>query len=525
MTDMKQRIIRLAIFATTAASGVAAAQGVDEIPVGASAALAASGEVFADPDAVEERIDATTYVLGPGDNLVLGMWGEQPSIRPLTVTLEGVLLIREVGEIAVAGKTLAEAGELVEQRLSDAYRNVRITLRLLSVRKFKIPVTGQVVDPGLHVAKALDRVSAIVRRASGFAEGASRRRIVVTNGGVERARADLARFDRLGDSSADPLLESGDHVHVPFVRDVVTVHGAVHLPGAIELVPGDRLSTVLELAGGLFPNAAFDSIEVARFVDDLSPPVRTTVAYADAERFELEESDEVFVRTIGEWREREVASVEGEVAFPGSYPITEGETTLRALVQRAGGPTADASIELATVTRTADGRIADPEFERLKLLSRTEMTDDEYEYVKMRARQRPGLMVVDFSRALLGDEEHDILLEDGDRVEFPRRGEFVSVLGLVSEPGNVTLRRGLDVDDYIELAGGYAERARKGRTRVVRSGTGEWLEPGDVDELRAGDTIWVPEKPDRDFWHIFMTSLGVATQFATLYLLVDRVAN
>jgi hypothetical protein len=89
----------------------------------------------------------------------------------------------------------------------------------------------------------------------------------------------------------------------------------------------------------------------------------------------------------------------------------------------------------------------------------------------------------------------------------------------------VTFEPGLRYRDYVRLAGGYAERADKGKARVVRIGTGEWEKPKDVGAFRPGDTIWVPEKRDRDWWRFFRDGLLVATQVATLYLVADRAVN
>jgi protein involved in polysaccharide export with SLBB domain len=154
------------------------------------------------------------------------------------------------------------------------------------------------------------------------------------------------------------------------------------------------------------------------------------------------------------------------------------------------------------------------------------MTEDEYEYFKMRSREKPGVMVIDFEKLINeGSEEQNIFLMDGDRIEVPKHKDYVSVLGMVARPGNVEYRAELSAKDYIRLAGGYADRAAKGKTRVIRVASGEWQKPGDVDQIHAGDTVWVPEKPDRDWWKFFRDGLLVATQIATLYLVADRAVN
>jgi hypothetical protein len=84
---------------------------------------------------------------------------------------------------------------------------------------------------------------------------------------------------------------------------------------------------------------------------------------------------------------------------------------------------------------------------------------------------------------------------------------------------------GLEPEDYIRRAGGYAEKAAQGKTRVIRAATGEWVSLGEVDALEAGDTIWVPEKPERHYWALLRDIIQVTTQIVTIYLVVDRAVS
>lgn len=495
--------------------------------------------------AVEDPIDPETYVLGPLDGIVLAIWsgtGGQTATHELSVTYEERLLIPSVGEVNVAGLTMAEAEREVAARVRDRLGDVRVTLTLTRLRRMKIPVTGHVAAPGIHVVRSQNRVSELLSRV-GLAEGASNRHITVSGRGGSTRRVDLVRFRRLGDASMDPVLGNGDAVHVPFAVAYVHVYGAVNAPGRFEHVEGDRLSDLLAFAGGFAQDARRDTLVLARIHDGSGPPERVALTPAlDATRstvyvpvgtaksepadYLVEPNDRLFVKRIGDYGNRQVVTLVGEVANPGDYPIVEGETRLREVIRRAGGLTSDASLEEASLVRTASQTLTDPEFERLRNVPVADMTDDEYEYFKMRARETPGRMVVDFRKLLVeGSAAHDVLLIDGDVISIPLRKDFVSVLGLVRDPGNVTFESSHGYRDYVALAGGFAERADRGKTRVVRAGSGEWQEPGDVRTFRPGDTIWVPEKRDRDYWKLFRDGLLVATQIATLYLVADRAAN
>ena len=77
----------------------------------------------------------------------------------------------------------------------------------------------------------------------------------------------------------------------------------------------------------------------------------------------------------------------------------------------------------------------------------------------------------------------------------------------------------------MDSAGGYLWNARRGKVRIIRGGSGEWMRPKDVEEILPGDAIWVPEKPERDLWKIVRTGLSIAAQAATVYIVADRLAE
>ncbi len=138
------------------------------------------------------------------------------------------------------------------------------------------------------------------------------------------------------------------------------------------------------------------------------------------------------------------------------------ETTLSELIARAGGFTSDASLREATLVRKVDESIKDPEYERLRLVPAADMSRTEYEYFKMRGRQRVGLMAVNFVDLFeSGDKNQDVLLRDGDIIMVPLKKTYVTLAGQVAIPGNIRYEPGLTVDDYIARSG----EAMPGRRR------------------------------------------------------------
>ncbi len=524
------------------------------MPVGAMPAGADFGR------GLEAAIDAENYRLGPGDTLMVGIWTPDPVVRTLGVTVEGKIIIPNVGEFDVDGVLLNDARARIHEALLRYFRNVDITIALTSLRRFQVHVLGQVEHPGTYLGTAVDRVSAAVSWAGGFTKTASQRHIVVSSADSVRAYADLFIFLERGIPSANPWLRDGDIVYVPYSRYRFSVQGAVNDPGTFEFLAGDRFSEALGFAGGFTPEAFPDSIEIARYVDvdrhpvrffaiaggDLVPADSAATAYLPplAGRFDLSEvgpqfglspsypdfdlqpDDIIFVRAIPEYRVKRLVEIRGEVVYPGEYAIVEGESRLLDTIQRAGGVTPEAFLTEATLIRREAIRLEDREYERLKSIPPADMTEDEYEYFKLRSRENPGRMVVDFHRLILrGDQTQNLLLRNGDLITIPTARDFISVLGMVSTAGNIPFQDGWTAHDYLEKAGGFAENADKGKTRVIRASTGEWVSLDEAKTLEAGDTIWVPEKPEHNYWQLFRDVIAVTTQIVTIYLVVDRAVS
>ena len=101
----------------------------------------------------------------------------------------------------------------------------------------------------------------------------------------------------------------------------------------------------------------------------------------------------------------------------------------------------------------------------------------------------------------------------------------VRVSGNVVNPGLLSFEPGRDFTFYIEKAGGYSWRASKGEVRVIKEVTGEWIKPGKSTRIHPGDTIWIPEKPDRDYWGFFKDTMIVLGNVATFYLVISEAVK
>ncbi len=483
---------------------------------------------------LEGEVDRSVYRLGPGDGVTLWVSGERVEVTGLTVTPEGMVLLDPAGPLFVGGMTLDDAEAAVVAAMSPYVRNVVIRIQLSHVREFKVHVLGEVNVPDVYVATAVERVSGVIARAEGVTRIGSRRNITVARRTGEVVPVDLVSYEVLGSLDSNPFLLEGDVVRVPPMVEAVRVLGSVFRPGQIELRPGETVADVIELAGGLEPGASTGNVELERFLKD-NPAVSERVfldltgyrrgGTTDA-HMALRNGDRLFVRAVPKWHEENAVLVDGEVRYPGWYAIEEDRDLLSDVIERAGGFTPLAALREATVTRSERDTVVDQEFLRLKNMPVADMTKTEYEYFKFRSRERRGQMVVDFERLFLGsDQSYDLVLRNGDQIVVPRKPLTVAVEGAVASPGHVIYAPGEGVGYYVAQAGGYAWNANRKKTRVIKVSSGEWKWPKHVEDLEPGDTVWIPEKREIEWWPLFKDLARVMAELATVYLVVDTAVG
>ncbi|MDP7030738.1 MAG: SLBB domain-containing protein [Gemmatimonadota bacterium] len=512
---------RAILHALAVALLLAAPAGATDIP----------GPAAVPPPAVEVRegalsgpIDPDVYMVGPGDLFTVTIRAGEVVSLAAAVTPEGNLVLPGIAVVPVAGLSLTGARAAALSRIGEQYREAAVSIALTGLRRIEVHVLGAVANPGPRIGTALDRAGRLVNAAGGVLDGGSRRNIRITRPGGEERRVDLARYEALGDLDVNPPILDGDVILVPFAKGQVSIHGSVEEPNAYEFVPGETVEGLVGLAGGVSREVRADSIEVRSFLDGTRTRSEL-LPWAQGFARTLSEGDQVYIRFRPDWHETRNVELEGEFLSPGLYGINEGTDLLSDVLRRSGGFTPEASLHDATVVRIARSDIVDAEYERLKQVPIEEMTELEYAYFKTKSRQRPGLLVVDMEQLLAGDKGEDILLRDGDRVAIPRKTETIEVAGQVARPGRVTWVKSKPLAWYVNRAGGYSSSARRSRIRVIRGATGEWVPSRKAGELLPGDVIWVPEKPERDWWKTAQETVRFAASVATVYLVIHQATG
>lgn len=480
---------------------------------------------------IEKEISANEYILGPQDVLLVSIVASQPKEFEVEVSPEGKVAVPGVGVIDVKNKTLAEAGDLIVKKVRSIIKASEVNVLLKSIKKFKVSISGAVQKSAVVAASSTDRVSEIIERAGGFKDKASIRNILLyRNDGRQVIEVDLLRYFFLSDKGANPTVQGGDHIVVPFASENAFVQaiGEVNNPGKFEFRINDSLSTLLRFAQGFTAISLLDSVEFARMVgpNEFSTIILDLSNWKDSINiptaklpgdFPLKMGDRVFVRQNSYWKKPMSVIIEGEVVYPGRYPIDEKNFRLSDLLRKCGGFKEEADIERTRLFRKALEDVVDPEMERLSRIPPSEMSKNEYRYFLSRVNERKGLMSIDFRNVLRNPESDDnIILQDKDSIFVPKMNEFVNVQGRVNNPGLVSFKPTYNYLDYIELAGGYGFRADEEATLLVKSKGEQFLAKDLNYKIEPGDNILVPPKEEMTFWEIFTTGLTVATQLLTI---------
>ncbi len=492
---------------------------------------------------MEGPVNANSYIVGPNDVFALGIWGVLSQSIPLAVSPEGSLIIPSVGEVNVSGLSLTETKEKVISRVRKRYISGDITLTLISPRKFLVTVSG--VGQGSYPMSSVMRASgllafiisdsvSLMKSGTSLSERSrfSVRNITLTRKDGSKMRVDLYKYYATRDDKYNPFLREGDLLNIP-KYDVdaafLEVEGAVQFPGLYEYIEGDDLETALQLCRGATTTANMDSILISRLNASANKMTNTFVKYEENKHMPLQINDRVYVMGNTEIRRNFKVIILGEVIRPGPYPITLNSTKLSDIIKETGGFTPNANLATSELYRRLDTfTITAKNRDTVENLYTQRLNDiitnkEEKEYYDNEYRSRIGRVNIDFEKVFVqGDDSQDVTLLDKDIILIGNNKKEVYVYGQVNKPGYVSYIEGADFSYYIDLAGGYGDRADEGEVRVIKFKTREWLDPEDA-KIESEDFIYVPKIIKHDFAYdidLIAKVSSVLVSLITLTLLV-----
>lgn len=382
------------------------------------------------------------YRLGPGDEVIIDIWGASEDNIRAEISPEGNIIISQIGPVHLNGMTVAEANKYVKNLFAKKYSGVGtdtdINLTLGNIRSIMVDVVGEVNTPGTFRLSPFSNVFHAVYNAGGLTDIGSMRQINVVRNGKKIATVDFYDFLFNGKDAGNVRLQEGDMIIVPAYSQLVSVEGNAKRPMLYEMKPAESLSKLLEYAGGFSGDAYSDVVRVER-LNGLEKEL-FTVAKADFPSYSLRDGDVVTIGTITDQYTNQV-ELKGAVKLPGKYAISDNLSTLRQLLNRAEGLLDNAYLDRALIYR--------------------ERPDRSLEVVAINLGD------------LLNGQTADIPLYKNDIIEIAdvneliERGDF-SINGYVAFPGKYPYAAGTTIEDLILQAGGLLEGASTANVDVAR---------------------------------------------------------
>ena len=297
-----------------------------EISIGKKLPLFGYG-LFRNPPstfAPAERIPITgNYIVGPGDELLISVWGQVTLTARLTVDREGNVDIPHVGPVNVAGVKFDQLHDRLAAAIGHYYKNFQISVSLGRLRSIQIYVTGYARRPGNYTVSSLTTLVDALFASGGPSPQGSMRTIQLKRGGRVVTEFDLYDFLLRGDNAKDVPLQPEDVIFIPPIGPLVAIAGAVHVPAIYELAKTSTLGEGIDIAGGLSTVADGNRVTIER-IDKRQARSVDEVALDDAAmKVPLRDGDIVRVVSLSPKIENAVI-LRGNVALPGRYPYRQG---------------------------------------------------------------------------------------------------------------------------------------------------------------------------------------------------------
>ena len=466
------------------------------------------------------------YLITPGDEIALTIWGSVDADLRLTVDRAGRLNIPRVGSVLVAGVRYGDLPSLLNQRVAQVFRNFQLSVSLGQLRSIRIYVTGFTTKPGSYTVSSLSTVVNGLMRAGGPSAAGTFRNIELRRAGKLVSTLDLYDLLIKGDRTGDRVLQPEDVIHIGAVGTQTAVIGSVNKPAIFELKKGETVNDVLRMAGGLTAVADRGRLSVERLDERIGARVaqlrlpedlKQTPANGDVLRaFSAVEA------TLPQDKQNKRVRIEGEVARPGDY-ILPPNSSITDAIRVAGGLTPNAYVFGTEFSRESVRQTQQENYERAlrdletefakKTSTQRALTADEATaqatqstgasrlIERLRAVRPTGRIVLqlDPNAAQLPE----LVVESGDRIFVPAVPTTVGVFGSVFNGGSYLYSGERKVTDYVKLAGGPTRGADDGSSFVLRANgsvvsarqSSGFFSGGDLNvPALPGDTVFVPEE-------------------------------
>lgn len=385
------------------------------------------------------------YRLGPGDEVIINIWGVSQTTLQQTISSEGSITVDRLGPVFLNGMTIKEANDFVQRKFSSIYAGVgadggasQIKLTLGQIRTIQVNVWGEVAVPGTYSLSSLSSVFHALYRAGGINNIGSLRSVKLYRNNKLLKELDIYKYLLDGKLNDDIRLMDNDVIVVPPYVSLVDISGEVKRPMYYEMTGKESLATLINYAGGFTGDAYTKKLRIVRGTG--TEKKIFTVDENEFPSFILKDKDVVTIATGLDLFDNRV-EIKGAIYRSGYYEIGKKINTIKDLITAADGIRGDAFLNRAVLTREKE-----------------DLTTE--------------IISVDL-RKLLYENGQDIVLRKNDILYIPALsdlkefGDFV-VHGEVARPGNYQYADNTTLEDLIVQSGGLLESASIVRVDVAR---------------------------------------------------------
>lgn len=385
------------------------------------------------------------YKLGPGDEIVIDIWGASQASLQQIISPEGSIVVDRLGPVYLNGMTIREANSYIQQKFSSVYSGIgneggssQIKLTLGQIRTIQINILGEVAVPGTYALSSLSSVFHALYNAGGINDIGSLRSIQLYRKGKLIKTIDIYQYLLNGNASGETRLMDGDIIMVPPYISLVEIVGKIKRPMFYEMTVTETLSDLIKYSGGFTGDAYKEKIDITRKTGKYDKAY--TVSSKDFENFILDDKDSIFVSAgLNQFDNR--VEIKGAVFRPGYYEVGEQIKTIKNLIEKAGGIKENAFLNRAILTR--------------------EKADLTRETVPINLKN-----LLEGRTADINLKKNDMLLVASDSV-LVELGSF-TIYGDVQTPGEYDYAEGTSIEDLIIKAGGLLKSASLAKVDVSR---------------------------------------------------------
>lgn len=381
----------------------------------------------------------SNYVLGPGDVVVINIYGGSQSENEYTISNEGTVTVPGYGPINLSGLTVAGANAKLKSTLGKRYRSSSMKTSVSSTRSIHVNVMGEVKVPGTYTLSAFATVFHALYMAGGINDLGTLRNIKVYRNGREVSVVDVYQYIMNGRLAGNIRLQDNDVVIVSPFDCLVEITGAVKRPMTYEMRKTDDVATILDYAGGFANNAYKEQLRLQRYngtgrqVYTVGKDIMNTTKLMDGDVLSVDSMLD---------RYENMVEVKGAVFRPGMYQLgKDGVNTIRQLIITAQGLTEDAYPKHVVIHRLKDDRTK-------------------------------TVIAIDL-KAVMDGKEPDVTLKNEDVVFIPTEAEktkvrTLTISGEVQFPGTYEYAEHQTIEDFIVQAGGLTDAASTAKVDVAR---------------------------------------------------------